>query len=148
MPMSHAAATDEPLPASHLDLLERPVIGVMTTLGRDGAPASSLVWVDHDSTCVRVNTTLERRKARDLVRDPRVSILVVDPDDTSRFIQVRGRAELVTDGAEEHLDTLTRRYTSHPGFYGHVYPAAHRLRETRVICRIHPRRVTLDAIHR
>lgn len=148
MSMTEAAAPDVPLPASHLDLLERPVVGVMTTLGPDGAPASSLVWLDHDGTCVRVNTTLERRKGRDVGRDPRVSVLVVDPDDTSRFIQVRGVAELVSDGAEAHLDTLTRRYTPHPAFYGHVYPQRRRDEETRVICRIHPRRVTLDAIHR
>ena len=146
--MTDAAVPDVPLPASHLDLFERPVVGVMTTLGRDGAPASSLVWVDHDGTCVRVNTTLERRKGRDVARDPLVSLLVVDPEDTSRFVQVRGVAELVSDGAEAQLDALTRRYTRHPAFYGHVHPEARRLHETRVICRIHPRRVTLDAIHR
>jgi len=45
------------------------------------------------------------------------------------------------------LDTLTRTYTQHPCYYGHVYPDAQRERDTRVICRIHARRVTLDAIH-
>ena len=53
----------------------------------------------------------------------RVSLLVVDPDDTARFIQIRGTVELVTDGAVEHLDALTRRYTRHPRYYGFVYPA-------------------------
>ena len=55
--------------------------------------------------------------------------------------------ELVTEGAQEHLDALTRKYTSHPAYYGYIYPEAQRLRETRMICRIHPRRITLDAIH-
>ncbi len=114
----------------------------------DGQPQSSLVWVDYDGTCARVNTTLERRKGRDLLANPRVSLLVVDPDDTSRFVQVRGDAELVTEGAEAHLDELTRRYTHHPAYYGFIYPIEQRERETRVICRIHARRVTLDAIHR
>ena len=62
-------------------------------------------------------------------------------------MQVRGRAELVRDGAVQHLDTLTRRYTAHPCHYGHVYPAAQAALEERVIVRIHPRRITLDAIH-
>ena len=141
------SAPEVSLPASHLDLLERPVCGVLTTMGRDGQPQSSLVWVDHDGTCARVNTTLERQKGRNLRADRRVSLLVVDPDDTSRFIQIRGDAELVTDGALEHLDALTRHYTRHPAYYGGIVPAARRGRETRVICRIHPRRVTLDAIH-
>ena len=103
------------MPDSHLDLLARPIVGVLTTMLPDGQPQSSLVWVDYDGTCARVNTTLERRKGRDLLANPRVSLLVVDPDDTSRFVQVRGDAELVTEGAEDHLDELTRRYTQSPG---------------------------------
>jgi PPOX class probable F420-dependent enzyme len=141
-------AADVPIPASHLDLFERPICGVLTTLLPDGSPQSSLVWVDVDGGCPRVNTTLERSKGRCLVRDPRVSLLVVDPVDTSRFVQVRGLVELGFEGALEHLDALTRQYTRHPAYYGYVYPVAQRERETRVICRIHPRRVTLDAIHR
>ena len=95
------AAPDVPIPASHLDLLERPMCGVLTTLGPTGQPESSLVWVDTDGRCARVNTTLERRKGRNLLARPRMSLLVVDPDDTSRFIQIRGDAELVTEGAIE-----------------------------------------------
>jgi PPOX class probable F420-dependent enzyme len=137
------------IPASHLDLLTRPICGVLTTIGGDGQPQSSLVWADVDvgGRCARVNTTLERQKGRNLLATPKVSLLVVDPDNTARFLQIRGDAELVTDGALEHLDALTRSYTRHPRYYGYIYPVAQRWRETRVICRIHARRVTLDAIH-
>ncbi len=135
------------IPASHVDLLTRPICGVFTTMAPDGRPESSLVWIDFDGACVRVNTTLERRKGSNLLADPKVSLLVVDPDNTGRFIQIRGDVELVTEGAVEHLDALTRRYTRHPAYYGHVYPLEQRERETRVICRIHARRITLDAIH-
>jgi PPOX class probable F420-dependent enzyme len=137
----------EPIPPSHRDLFTRPICGVLTTLGHDGQPQSSLVWVDVDGGCARVNTTLERQKGRNLLADPRVSLLVVDPDNTARFIQVRGEAELVTDGAVEHLDALTRKYTRHDHFYGSVYAVEQQARETRIICRIHARRITLDAIH-
>jgi PPOX class probable F420-dependent enzyme len=136
-----------PIPTSHVDLLTRPVCGVLTTMAPDGTPESSLVWADFDGECARVNTTLERRKGRNLTANPKVSLLVVDPDNTGRFIQVRGDAELVIVGAAEHLDVLTRMYTRHPGYYGHIYPLEQRARETRVICRIHARRITLDAIH-
>ena len=135
------------IPASHLDLLTRPICGVLTTMGTDGQPQSSLVWVDFDGACARVNTTLERQKGRNLVANPKVSLLVVDPDNPGRYLQLRGHAELVTGGALAHLDALTRKYTRHPAFYGYVYPSAQRSRETRVICRIHARRITLDAIH-
>lgn len=119
----------------------------MTTVLPDGQPQSSLMWVDFDGECARVNTTLDRCRRRNLLANPRLSLLIVDPEDTGRFIQVRGDAELVTDGALEHLDALTRRYTAYPCFYGHVYPLERGARETRVICRIHARRITLDAIH-
>jgi len=136
-----------PIPASHLDLLTRPICGVLTTLDAGGRPESSLVWVDTDGDRAGVNTTLERRKGRNLLRDSRLSLLVVDPENTARFIQVRGTAELIRDGAVDHLDGLTRAYTRHPRFYGFVYPAEQAARETRVIVRIHARRITLDAIH-
>jgi PPOX class probable F420-dependent enzyme len=135
------------VPASHLDLLARPICGVLTTMLPDGQPQSSLVWVDHDGECALVNTTLQRQKGRNLLANPKLSLLVVDPDNTGRFIQIRGDAELVTDGALKHLDTLTRKYTRHPRYYGCIYPLEQQARETRVICRIHARRITLDAIH-
>ena len=136
-----------PIPESHLDLLERPICGVLTTLLPDGQPHSCLVWVDQDGTSARVNTTLQRQSGRDLSADPRLSLLVVDPDDTGRFIQIRGDAELILEGAVEHNDALTRKYTRHPRYYGFVYPAEQQALEQRVIIRIHARRITLDAIH-
>ena len=147
--MTILAAPGSPtVPADHLDLLTRALCGVFTTMGSDGQPQSSLVWVDFDGECATVDTTLERQKGRNLLDDPRVSLLVVDPDDTARFMQIRGDVELVTDGALEHLDALTRRYTRHPRYYGFVYPAEQAARETRVICRIRARKISLDAIHR
>jgi PPOX class probable F420-dependent enzyme len=135
------------IPASHRDLLTRSICGVLTTMGSDGQPHSSLVWADVDDECARVNTTLQRQAGRNLLANPKVSLLVVDPKDTGRFIQIRGDAELVTDGAVDHLDTLTRQYTRHPRYYGFVYPVDRQAQETRVICRIHARRITRDAIH-
>jgi len=150
MRVAHRDAHDvEPaIPTDHRDLFTRPICGVFTTMGMDGQPHSCLVWLDlDDHGYARVNTSLERQSGRNLRRDPRVSLLVVDPDDTSRFVQIRGEAELVTHGAIDHLDALTRRYTHHAGFYGGVYPLEQAARETRVICRISPHRITCDAIH-
>ncbi len=136
------------IPESHRDLLTRPICGVLTTMGPGGQPESSLMWVDFDGECARMNTTLERRKGRNMLADAKVSLLVVDPANPSRFLQVRGDAELIMEGAVAHLDELTRRYTAHPCFYGCVYPEEQRSRETRVIVRIHPRRINIDAVHR
>lgn len=145
--MSATTPVDVPTPPTHLDLFSHPVIAVLTTLDRTGQPQSSLVWADHDGECPRFNTTLERLKGRNLLADPRASLLLVDPANTGRFIQVRGEVELVHQGGLEHLDGLTRKFTRHPRFYGHVYPAQQAARETRVIGRVHARRITVDAIH-
>ena len=135
------------IPASHLDLLLDPIHAVFTTLMPNGQPQSSLVWCDFDGECVRVNTSLERQKGQNLRRNSNVSLLIVEPENTGRFIQIRGDAELVHDGALAHLDEVTRQYTQHPQYYGYVFPTEKQNQETRVICRIHAKRVTVDAIH-
>ncbi len=135
------------IPADHMDLLTRPVHGVLTTILPDGQPQSSLVWCDFDGEFVRVNTSRERQKGKNMQTNPKVSLLIVDPENTGRFLQIRGEAELVEDGALEHLDAITRKYTSHPQYYGYVFPLEKKAHETRVICRIHAKKVTLDAIH-
>jgi len=138
----------EPLiPASHRELLERPLLGALATPLPTGAQVHP-TWFELDGNDVLVNTTRERAKGRNLARDPRATMLVVDPEDGSRWIEIRGDVDLVERGALEHLDLLTRRYTSHPRYYGHVYPAERAERETRVIARIHPRRINVDAVHR
>lgn len=137
-----------PVPASHLDLLTRPIHGVFTTIMPDGQPQSSLVWCDYDGECACINTTLERQKGRNLLVNPKASLLIVDTDDTSRYMEIRAQVELTRNGALEHLDEITRQYTSHPRYYGYVFPEEKQTRETRVICRLHATRITLDAIHK
>jgi len=136
-----------PIPDSHLDLLTRPIHGILTTMMADGQPHSSLVWCDYDGVCARVNTTRQREKGRNMLVNPKVSLLVVDPQNTARYLAIQGEAELIEDGALDHLKQLTRRYTRHFYYYGSIYPFEQQARETRIICRIHATKITLDAIH-
>ena len=94
-----------------------------------------------------VNTTLERQKGWNMTRNPKVSLLIVDPENTGRYLEIRGEVELVLDGALEHLDKITREYTNHPQFYGYVYPCEKQACERRVIGRILPKKINMDAIH-
>jgi PPOX class probable F420-dependent enzyme len=137
-----------PIPESHLDLLTRPVHGVLTTLMPDGQPQSSLIWCDYDGECARFNTSRQRQKGCNMAADPRVSLLIVDPEDTARYIEIRGEVEISEAGAIEHLDQITRQYTRHPGYYGYVFPRERQTQETRIICRIHAVKINLDAIHK
>jgi len=148
--MSTAASLTKSMtiPDSHVDLLQRSIHGVLTTLMPAGQPQSSLVWCDYDGECARINTTRERQKGKNMGANPRVSLLIVDPDDTSRYIEIRGQVEILEDGALDHLDELTRQYTNHPKYYGYVYPSEQQAQETRILCRVHAVKITLDAIHR
>ena len=136
------------IPNSHRDLFENPVHGVVVTMMPDGFPQSSNLWVDYDGKYVLINTTLERQKGRNMQANPKVTVLVIDPRNSSRWIEVRGRVKALTQvEAECHADKLTRQYC--PGkhhFYWDIYPPEQKQKETRVIAKIEPIKVSLDAI--
>ncbi len=136
------------LPAGHLDLLDAPVVAALATVLPSGLPQTQPVWFARQGNDVLVNTTLQRRKGRNLLADPRATLLVVDPADSSRWVEIRADVDLSTHQAEQQLDALTRAYTRHTAYYGQIYPVDQRERETRVIARLHPRAVHCDAIHR
>lgn len=137
------------LPKTHLDLLQKPVHAVLTTMMPEGIPQSSIIWLDYDGEHLLVNTTLERQKGRNMRANPKVAILVIDPEDSSRWIEVRGQVrEITRECAEEHADKLTQRYTDKQYFYGDIYPVEQKQKETRVIVKIQPLKVSLDAIFR
>jgi PPOX class probable F420-dependent enzyme len=90
--------------------LEKPYVGTVTTLRQDGSPHSTIVWVDVDDDGLSFNTAAGRAKPRHLERDPRVSLLVVDPEDTYKWVSISGTAELTTDGADSQIDRLAKKY--------------------------------------
>jgi len=149
MPVVPRTCAEEPrIPESHHELLDAPVLAALSTRMPDGGASTHPVWCSRGGNDVLVNTTRQRRKGRNLAADPRATVLVVDPHDSNIWIEIRGDVELIEDGALEHLDRLTRQYTGHPRYYGGIYPIEQRARETRVIARIHPRRINCDAIHK
>jgi PPOX class probable F420-dependent enzyme len=137
------------IPETHSDFFREPFLAVLTTMMPDGTPQSSIVWTDYDGGCVLVNTTLERQKGRNMRTNPKVAILVIDPRDSTRWIEVRGRVrELTEEGAEAHADKLAERYTGKRHFYGDIKPVEQKQKETRVIAKIEPVKISLDAIFR
>ncbi|HET9092842.1 MAG TPA: PPOX class F420-dependent oxidoreductase [Acidimicrobiales bacterium] len=99
-----------PLTDDDRRLLEEPQIAAMATLNPDGSVQLTPTWVDTDGTALLVNTAKGRVKHRNLLRDDRVSLLVVDRADPDRWLAVRGRAELVDEGADEHNARLWHKY--------------------------------------
>src|SRR5204863_145129 len=115
-------------------IAENPYVGTVTTLRKDGSPHNTIVWVDAENGVVSFNTAVGRAKPRNLERDPRVSVLVADRTDAYRWVAVRGLAELTSDGADEHIDKLARKYTG-AGWQP-------KSGERRLLVRVRPKRVS------
>jgi len=78
-------------------LVDEPNFAVVATINADGSPQQSVVWVKREGDHVLFSTAEHRRKARNLARDPRIGILLIDPDDPYRYVEIRGRAQLTPD---------------------------------------------------
>jgi PPOX class probable F420-dependent enzyme len=111
---------------------DNPFVGTVTTLRADGSPHSTVVWVDVNDEVVLLNTARGRAKTRHVLGDPRVSVLVIDPQDAYKWVSVSGTAELVDEGADAHIDKLAKKYLD-----ADSYPFR-KPDEQRVIVRITP----------
>jgi PPOX class probable F420-dependent enzyme len=98
-------------PASHQDLLDRPLFAHLATVRPDGAPQSGLMWFAWDGERARFSHTRTRQKVRNLTHEPRVSFHLVDPDNPCRTLEVRGRVESIeTDPEAAFYRSLQERY--------------------------------------
>ena len=95
-------------PRKFLD--ESPYVGVATTLREDGSPHSTIVWVDVEGDKVSFNTARGRAKPKHLEHDPRASVLMVDPNDSYKWVAVSGPAEVTEEGADAQIDKLAKKY--------------------------------------
>ena len=92
-------------------LLQEPAYCQLATLMPDGSPQNTQVWVDTDGEHILINTAQGRQKERNVQRDPRVAVNVVDPTNAWRIGMVRGRVvEVTTEGADELIDQLAKKY--------------------------------------
>jgi PPOX class probable F420-dependent enzyme len=137
------------IPESHQELLLQPVNGVLTTMMPDGQPQMSIVWVDFDGEYVLINTTLERQKGKNMQANSKVNVLLIDPQNGARFLEVRGEVAQISEaGALAHADKQTKDYTNNAKqrFYGDIYPVEQQEKETRVLVKILPKKITTDAV--
>jgi PPOX class probable F420-dependent enzyme len=123
-----------------LEFLEKPYVGVVTTLRKDGSPQSTVVWVDVEDGIPSFNTALGRIKPKNLENDPRAALLVIDPTDSFKWVAVDGRTEMTTEGADPQIDKLAKKYLDKD-----EYPFRNP-EEQRVTVRIVPERVSASGL--
>lgn len=91
-------------------LLDKPNHAVVSTLGSDGTMHSTVVWVSVEDGRLAVNSAVGRTWPSNLERDATVTVLVYDEDNPYDYVEVRGKAVGRTEGADDHIDRLAKKY--------------------------------------
>src|ERR1700685_4280811 len=93
----------EAIPEKYRDLFSKRAFARLATLMPDGRPQVTPVWCDLEGDYVVFNSAKGRQKDRNVRRDPRVAMAIVDPDNPYRYLEIRGRVvEIPEQGAEWH----------------------------------------------
>ncbi|MFN2388534.1 MAG: PPOX class F420-dependent oxidoreductase [Actinomycetota bacterium] len=123
------------------DLFRKANFAHLATVGPDGTPHSTPVWVDLEDGTILVNSARGRVKMRYIERDPRVAVSVHDQENPYTMVAVRGRVTDITeDGARDHIDAMAKKYLGQER-YEWMAPG-----EVRVILKISPERVASQMV--
>jgi len=100
----------ESLPASAKTWLDGQSFPIVATVEPDGRPQLSVVWAKRDGDTVLFSTLRDRRKGRNLARDPSITVLVANPESPYEYVEIRGTAEVVDDAGGSLIKELGLRY--------------------------------------
>lgn len=91
-------------------LLDKNNHAVVSTLNEDGSIHSTVVWVSVEDGRLAVNSAVGRKWPTNLERQPTITVLVYDEDNPYDYVEVRGTARGTTEGADDHIDRLAKKY--------------------------------------
>jgi PPOX class probable F420-dependent enzyme len=124
------------IPENFRDLFKKKSFAHLATTMADGRPQVTPVWIDFDGAHILVNSATSRVKDKNMRRDKRIALSILDPENPYRYLAVLGDVvEITQDGADQHIDRLAQRYLGKA-----KYPY-HRPGEARVIFKIRPAKV-------
>jgi PPOX class probable F420-dependent enzyme len=125
------------LPQQAKDLLDAPSYVTVATINPDGGPQTSLLWAARDGDDILLSTIEGRQKARNLYRDPRVSVLIHDGSSPYTFVEVRGSVTMTHDGGPELINQLSLAYEGEP------YTGDDGTDNVRIVVRLTPEHVVI-----
>jgi PPOX class probable F420-dependent enzyme len=109
----------------------------VATIGPHGEPQSNRVWFDWDGEHLKFSQTKTRQKLRDLNRDPRIALSIVDPENHLRYLEIRGEVERVEEDPDlEFISAMSQKYL---GKYPYPF---HQPGDERVVVSVQPRHTT------
>jgi PPOX class probable F420-dependent enzyme len=124
------------LPDPVRDLFDAANYATLSTIEPDGSPQASVIWVKSDGDDVVFSTVKGRRKHRNIDRDPRATVLIIDPDNPYKYAEIRGHVTMIDDPAGAMIQELSLKYAGRP--WQEPHPD-----NERVIVRITPKKVHL-----
>jgi len=99
------------LPENFADLLDRPIVGTLATVRRDGAPTATPMWFAWDGEYLKFTHTTYRQKLKNLQAEPRFAFTIIDPENAMRYLEVRGSlADVEPDPTGAFYVFLGKRY--------------------------------------
>ena len=125
------------IPASHADLLESTALAHVATIGPAGEPQNNPVWFGWDGEYLRFSQTTGRQKYRNVQRDPRIALSIVDPANPFRYLEIRGNVERIEpDPDNAFINAMAKKYMNED-----VYPW-HQPGDERVVIVVRPEHTT------
>lgn len=124
------------LPDAAREILDAPEFATLATIMPDGQPHLSVVWIERDGDDVLVSTVEGRRKHLNMLKDPRVSVLLYPKDNPYTYVEIRGTASMTTEGGVELITKLNKFYTGND-----TYDFDEGTDNVRVVVRITPHKV-------
>jgi PPOX class probable F420-dependent enzyme len=102
-------------------IIDKPNLAIVATVMADGSPQVTPVWIEREDETITFNTATGRVKERNMRRDPRIALCIVDRDDDYARVIVRGRVVEMIEGdvADRQIDRLSEKYTGNPEYQGH-----------------------------
>jgi len=126
------------IPEKYRDLFSKRAFASLATLMPSGDPQVTPVWCDLEGDLVIINSAKGRQKDRNLRRDPRVALAIIDPDNPYRYLEIRGKVvEITEQGAAAHIDKMAKKYLG-ADKYPYGQPG-----EIRVMYKIRPEHATM-----
>ena len=132
------------IPESHSDLLDKPIVVTLTTQSAQGELYSVVTWKRWDGEHIYITSDAGTRKHRNIVANPKISILVLDPTNSQRYLSLGGVVEgIIASDVVEELDRQSLAFTGHAHYFGVHEPLENQATFDGVFFKIRPSRVVI-----
>lgn len=125
------------IPENYRDLLDSTALAHIATIGPNGEPQVNPVWFDYDDEHVKFSQTKTRQKYKNVQRDDRIALSIVDPNNPFRYIEVRGRVDQIEEDPDNaFINKMAKKYIGQD-----VYPY-NRPEDERIVLYVKPEHTT------